>query len=77
MPPRINSSSIEPTKRKLTKHRDLWLDFFSMSLDAMIPRDEDGEIKGISETEAQTIALSARNIADAALSQAEERFKGL
>ena len=77
MPPsRTKSSELSASKRTITRAKELWISFFSDALNALLSDDSD-TVKEYSIEEADTLALSARRIADAALSQTEDRFPGL
>ena len=72
------SSSPSPASSRRTANRakELWISYFQDALGALLASDDD-RVKAITEGEALEIALSARNIADAALDQTEQRFPGL
>lgn len=76
MPPSRTRTSDLSSKRTIARTKDLWLEFFSSAIDSIMNSDSE-RVKEYTEAEADAIALSARRIADAALSQAEERFPGL
>ena len=74
--PSSSSPSPASSRRTANRAKELWISYFQDALGALLASDDD-RVKAITEGEALEIALSARNIADAALDQTEQRFPGL
>lgn len=76
MPPSKLRTSDLTSKRRLSRARSLWIDFFRDALTSLISTDDD-QIKELTDEEANLISASAAKIADKALHHTEERFPGL
>jgi hypothetical protein len=61
------------SKRRINESRDLWLGLFTDALNALLSSDDD-RVKSLTRMEADELAQSALNVADAALAVVEERF---